>query len=874
MAVGHASVKAHERPSTVNVDQHIDFAKMQTKLDEAYIGFNSEAVYLSVTVEGMIVNGLVQGTPLEWKIDTGAINTFITEDVYYSILPRERPVLERARKKFETADGTTLNVVGTAKMMLTLGSISVYFRVFVGGVKSNLLGQDFMTKFECQWKYQSNQMVINCAHTSDDDQGCLVLSMEKEMIPPKCEAVMKSRVISGTKSKEGILVSLKLFVHTHGLAIAHVLVNSGEGIIYARVFNPGDSEVCVKKNTEIALLTPVKGVKKSLKHGDVTVSNVTSGTGSTELPEFLCNMFREGCENLSTEQASEFKTFLLNHQDTFADPNMPAQRANIGEHRIDLNDETPFKEPVRRVPIFKRDILDSEIEKLKNQGLIEKSTSPWSSPLVLVQKKDTTWRLCVDYRRLNAHIIKDAYPIPRIADDFDALSGSKWFTSFDLNMAYHQIPVRECDKEKTAFGTPRGGLYQYNVMPFGLCNAPATFQRVIEQALSGLQWHITVLYLDDIIVYSHTFVEHLKNLKTVFDRLDSANLKLKAKKSKFFRKEVTFLGHVISEKGVKTDSSKTDTVNNWTTPTNVSELRSFLGLVSYYRRFIKDFAKIARCLHELTSKNKKWTWTQECDDAFCLLKSKLVSAPILGYPDVNGGTFILDTDASSDAIGAVLSQIQDGNERVIAYGSRTLSTAERNYCVTRKEMLALVFFVKHFKHYLLGREFTLRTDHGSLVWLHKFKDPDGQIARWLQQLAAFTFKIQHRPGKRHGNADSLSRITCKQCKLDVTEEYSGPIYNHVEELRTLPVKVSNNVFSLHGLFDDDVPPVNSSSVDVLANRPLRARQKKQPEESLTLENIREAQLSDKEMFRFLKLKEDSNFKKPSISSISFLGFES
>ena len=406
------------------------------------------------------------------------------------------------------------------------------------------------------------------------------------------------------------------------------------------------------------------------------------------------------------------------------------------------------------------------------------------------------------------------------------------------------------------------------------CNAPATFQRVIEQALSGLQWHITVLYLDDIIVYSRTFVEHLKNLKTVFDRLDSANLKLKAKKCKFFRKEVTFLGHVISEKGVKTDSSKTDTVNNWTTPTNVSELRSFLGLVSYYRRFIKDFAKIARCLHELTSKNKKWTWTQECDDAFCLLKSKLVSAPILGYPDVNGGAFILDTDASSDAIGAVLSQIQDGNERVIAYGSRTLSTAERNYCVTRKEMLALVFFVKHFKHYLLGREFTLRTDHGSLVWLHKFKDPDGQIARWLQQLAAFTFKIQHRPGKRHGNADSLSRITCKQCKLDVTEEYSGPIYNHVEELRTLPVKVSNNVFSLHGLFDDDVPPVNSSSVDVLANRPLRARQKKQPEESLTLENIREAQLSDKEMFRFLKWKEDSDFKKPSISSISFLGFES
>lgn len=308
---------------------------------------------------------------------------------------------------------------------------------------------------------------------------------------------------------------------------------------------------------------------------------------------------------MSTEQANEFKKFLINSKDAFADPNMPIQRAKYGEHRIELNDETPFKEPVRRVPIFKREILDAEIEKLKNQGLIEESSSPWSSPLVLVQKKDKTWRLCVDYRRLNAQTIKDAYPIPRIADDLDALSGSKWFTSLDLNMAYHQIPMRESDKEKTAFGTPRGGLYQYKVMPFGLCNAPATFQRVIEQALSGLQWHITVLYLDDITVYSQTFDEHLKNLGLVFDRLNAANLKLKAKKCNFFRKEVTFLGHVISERGVKTDPSKTAAVENWMTPTNISGLRSFLGLASYYRRFIKDFAKVAKCLHELTSKNKQ-----------------------------------------------------------------------------------------------------------------------------------------------------------------------------------------------------------------------------------------------------------------------------
>ena len=221
-----------------------------------------------------------------------------------------------------------------------------------------------------------------------------------------------------------------------------------------------------------------------------------------------------------------------------------------------------------------------------------------------------------------------------MADDLDSLAGSKWFTSLDLNMAYHQIPMCESDKEKTAFATPRGGLYQYRVMPFGLCNAPATFQRVIETALRGLQWYITVLYLDDIIVFGRSFEDHLCNLALVFDRLQNANLKLKAKKCRFVCKEVNFLGHVVSESGIRTDPEKTNAVKNWKRSENVSELRSFLGLVSYYRRFIKDFANIAKCLHALTSKNSKWQWTRECEDAFELLKGKLTTAPILGYPDV------------------------------------------------------------------------------------------------------------------------------------------------------------------------------------------------------------------------------------------------
>lgn len=318
--------------------------------------------------------------------------------------------------------------------------------------------------------------------------------------------------------------------------------------------------------------------------------------------------------------------------------------------------------------------------------------------------------------------------------------------------------MAEEDKKKTAFATPRGGLFQYTVMPFGLCNAPATFQRIIEKTLSGLQWKIAVLYLDGIVVFGKNFEDHISNLEKVFNSLDEMNLKVKAKKCSFFKPEVQFLGHVVTANGIKSDPVKTEAIRNAARPTNVSELRSFLGLMSYYRKFIKDFAKIAKCLHVLTSKETKWNWNDECDHAFHTLKEKLVSAPILGYPDPKTGQFILDTDASNNAIGCVLSQVQENCERVIAYGSRALTTAERNYCVTRKEMLAVVCFMKYFKHYLLGKKIILRTDHGSLTWLHRFKEPDGQICRWLQQIRPFNFKIVHRPGKRHSNADGLSRI--------------------------------------------------------------------------------------------------------------------
>ena len=325
----------------------------------------------------------------------------------------------------------------------------------------------------------------------------------------------------------------------------------------------------------------------------------------------------------------------------------------------------------------------------------------------------------------------------------------------DLASGYWQVELNPADKEKTAFSTPFG-LFQFNVMPFGLCNAPGTFQRLMEMVLAGLHWSICLVYIDDIIIYGRTCEEHLERLEEVFKRLRQAGLKMKPSKCFLLQKRVRYLGHILSEDGVETDPDKISCIKSWPIPSKVEELRQFLGIATYYRRFVPEFAHIAAPLHRLTNKGNAYSWTPECNDAFCILKHKLSSAPVLCFPQFEK-EFVVDTDASDLGLGAVLSQVIDDEERVVAYASRTLTKAERQYSTTRKEMLALVWALRHFRPYLYGKKFTARTDHKSLLWLQSFKHPEGQVARWLQTLAEFQFTVEHRRGILHSNADALSR---------------------------------------------------------------------------------------------------------------------
>jgi hypothetical protein len=376
-----------------------------------------------------------------------------------------------------------------------------------------------------------------------------------------------------------------------------------------------------------------------------------------------------------------------------------------------------------------------------------------------VKKKDGKTRFCIDYRKINNVTRKDAYPIPRIEDMLDALGGSQWFTTLDLASGYWQVEVDEASQDKTAFVT-KYGTYEFTIMPFGLTNAPATFQRLMNKVLNGMLNRGVVVYLDDINIYTKTFEEHLEKLEEVFRRIKVAGLKIKPSKCKFAKSELTFLGHVISNKGILPDPDKIEKVKNFPRPTNITGIRSFLGLASYYRKFIKDFSALARPMNQLIKKNEPFVWTQEQEDSFNTLKQALISEPVLQYPDFDK-TFYLMTDGSGKGFGAVLSQKNEkGKDYVIAYASQSIGGAKKNYSATELELAAAVWAIEKFYHYLAYKHFVLLTDHSAIKYLksNPIKVQKGRLAKWSLRTQSYDFTIEHRAGKDNANADALSRL--------------------------------------------------------------------------------------------------------------------
>ena len=436
----------------------------------------------------------------------------------------------------------------------------------------------------------------------------------------------------------------------------------------------------------------------------------------------------------------------------------PLPATPLVEYSIPTGDAAPVRKRAYRLPECHRDPLKKIIKRLRAEEIIQPSTSDWSAPvLVLPKKKPGEYRLVVDHRGLNEVLRKDSYPLPRIDDLLDLLKAAKVFSVLDLRSGFHQIKVRKEDRHKTAFVCAEG-LFEYLRLSMGMANAPSCFQRLLETIFADMASEGVLVYIDDLILFSNTEAEHEILLEKVLGRLEAAKLSLRPDKCDLFRSQVRYLGHLVSAEGIYPLHENVKNVKHFPVPTDVHTLRRFIGLASYYRRFVKGFASIAKPLTDLTKKNNAWVWGQPERHAFETLKAKLIAPPILAYPRYDS-PFKLTTDASDWCLGSVLSQVQEGVERVIAYGSRCLTAAEKNYSTTEKECLSIVHFLGEYRHYLLGRHFIVESDHAPLSLLNqRGKEPKGRLGRWQLQLSEFDFEVRYRPGRVITNADTMSRL--------------------------------------------------------------------------------------------------------------------
>lgn len=478
------------------------------------------------------------------------------------------------------------------------------------------------------------------------------------------------------------------------------------------------------------------------------VVNGTCVIAESDIPELSEVVVSK--DKLSEEERKMLESLISNFKSTLGKPGLGC--TDKVQHVIDTGDAPPVRQRYYSYSPKLLNVLHEGLEEWLQLGVVEASNSPWASAVLLVKKSDGSYRWVVDLRSVNKVTKADSYPLPKVNDILDQLRDAKYISSIDLKSAYFQIPLEESSKEKTAFIIPGKGLFQFKRMPQGLHTSAATWQRFIDSTLGeDLKPHVFV-YLDDIVIVSQTFEQHMSILEKVLQRLEGANLTINFAKSQFCRSELKYLGYVVDEDGLHVDPEKVSAIAEFRRPDTVRQLKRYTGMASWYRRFVPNFSTIMAPLHALTKQKVKWIWTQECEDSFLLIKEKLMSAPVLTCPDFSK-PFDLYCDASGVGLGAVLSQ----EGRPVAFASRTLTAGERKYFPTELECLAVLWAIEKFRGYLEGYKFNVITDHASLKWLDNLKDPCGRLGRWAVRLQQFDYTITHRKGKEHEAPDALSR---------------------------------------------------------------------------------------------------------------------
>ena len=606
--------------------------------------------------------------------------------------------------------------------------------------------------------YMSLDVLMSCI-----DRRPVVVAAGGLRLQPQEVKIVQVRVVDTPCDVE--VISLPETVPIKGLTIDHGLFQTKkEGMFSLPVYNVGPTHRDLNEDSIVCMcdILPAKVQEVAdVKSQESVVGSVRSRSRVDLIPYVEVN------PEVREEGVKKFFHVLEEYADVLALPGDRLGHTSLIKHKIPLQEGAkPCYVPAYRIPHKQRDKVDELIGEMLDNRVIEESCSPWNSPMFLVPKKGGELRPVVDYRRINEMTIKDRYPIPNLHDLLTSLGGGyAYFSTLDLLSGYWQVELDEEDRPVSAFSTP-SGHYQYRRMPMGLCNSGATFQRLVNSLFRGLIGKTMFAYLDDLIIVSTNLEEHLQRLTEVLQKLREAGLKVKLKKCKFLMNKIEFLGHDVTSEGLHTNCSKVEAINQFPRPTNVDNVRSFLGLSGYYRIFIQNYAQIALPLSTLLKKDVKFEWGEEQEKAFQELKKRLTQAPVLIYPDFKK-EFILHTDASLQGVGAVLMQRTDkGRERVVAYASRTLKPSEKNYAITHLEGLAVIFALKKFHYLILGYKISIFTDHAPLRTLFQSKDLSGRLARWAGIIQEYHPTIHYLPGKANKVADALSRQPLPVCAVD------------------------------------------------------------------------------------------------------------
>lgn len=675
-------------------------------------------------------------------------------------------------------------------------------------------------------------------------------------VPPRSEKIVVAR-IRGKRLPAGVLgtTSSSPFTRSAGLGTAGVLDHvRKDGSVFQRVINTSDKPIELSRGSVIGKFTCLSGQDRAFRFGDCSDSETgqvnlretpfpTTVTADEVLPA-VQSVVTNHTSPLISQASSAYRPSVeldFSHTDLvpgekdklcelvdefsgqFMGPRDKIGKCELIKHKVRVDPEQkPAKHRAYRLAPKQKEAMEKILRDLEAQDIIEPSVSPWSAPCLLVAKKNNSGsRFVVDYRSLNKATVLDAHPLPTPNEALESLGERKpaYFTTMDLAQGFYQLVIDEESRPYTAFRCHLG-LYQFKRLPMGLKNSPSTFQRTMEAIMRGLTWKIAMIYMDDIVVFSPTFEQHLVDLRQVLERLKQANLKLKPSKCFFARRTISYLGHTVTSEGIHVDPEKIEAVRSYPAPRNLKDLRSFLGMTGYYRRFVESYASIASPLYRLTKSDVPFVWTEACEKAFQQLKEKLITAPILAYPDFTK-PFRVHTDASGFAIGAVLCQEQsDKTIRPIAYAGRSLNDAERNYGITEKECLAFVYAAKQFECYLRYNHFIAVVDHAALQWLLNLEKPSGRLMRWRIELQFLSYTIQYRPGRVHSDADGLSRRRYTTDTDPHTQEGPNVVEAHEDHVTVVQATPDNTNHHATGR-SDAVPSDAHSSRSKKLNECLR-----------------------------------------------------